>query len=596
MTAREGGVGDVYFGRDSVTGQRTVIRLLEREYISEFQLEHESRALSSLRCETMTPILSLDTSGTRVRVTSAWVDGVGLDKVLLARSLSVFETLTVTDDVLTALVAAHSQGVLHREIRLDAIIVDSQETVRRATLTAFCAPRKPFGDLEQKEVIHELQYMSPEKAGLYEAGLDQRSDLYALGAILFRALSGSDPYPGKETNEVLRRQLSEAPDQNPLLETDAPSVFVDYIRRLMAKDPRDRYQSAESARADLREIKRALAEGEREPRLLLGLRDRRQSLTEAAFIGRTEEISTLTQALVNVRRGAGRALMAVESISGGGKSALLGEVEREARRQGFLIFKGRALQQSAPDPLEIYGSVVKCAHEYAKRDPVFAVLLSSRLGDHAAAVGKLAPELADLLALKIPEVAGPDDFGHHRMVEAMIALIEALGAGASPAILLLDDLQWAQELSLTVLRHWKERAGDKDSRVLIVVAFRSEEVGPTHVIRKIESLEPIALPPLSSSEVERLVESMAGSVPREVFDLTDRLCGGSPFMAAAVVRGMVESEAMRAMPSGDWALDPEGWRTLSTSKQAGAFLARRPFSVKANSSRAAKLPREGMEP
>ena len=565
----------MYFARDPVTGQRTVVRSLDREYISEFQLEHESRALSSLRCEAIAPILALDTSGARVRVISAWVEGVGLDKVLASRRLSLFESLTVTEDILTALLAAHSQGVLHREIRPGAIIVDSYELVRRATLTAFCAPRKPFGDLEQREVIEELQYMSPEKAGLYEAGLDQRSDLYALGAILFRALSGSDPYPGRETNEVLRRQLSEPPDQNPLVEVHVPSVVVDYIRRLMAKDPRDRYQSAESARADLREIKRALAGGEREPRILLGQKDRRQSLTEAAFIGRTEEIAALARGLEKVRSGACRELMGVESISGGGKSALLSEIEREARRQGFLIFKGRALQQSAPDPLEIYGSVVKCAYEFAKRDRSLCLILALRLVDHAAALGKLAPELAELLELKIPEVAGPEDFGHHRMVEAMIALIEALGAGASPAILLLDDLQWAQELSLTVLRSWKERAGDKDSRVFVVVAFRSEEVGPSHVIRKIENLDPIPLPPLNAEEIGQLVESMAGPVPQEVFALTERLSGGSPFMAAAIVRGMVESEAMRTMPGGSWALDIEGWRTLSTSRQAGAFLARR---------------------
>ena len=104
-----------------------------------------------------------------------------------------------------------------------------------------------------------------------------------------------------------------------------PRALDEVIQRLLRKDPRDRYQSAEAALLDLADIAAAVAEGDFEPACAIGSRDRRPTLTEAAFVGRQREIEKLDEQVAQARAGHG-SLVLLESESGGGKTRLLSEL------------------------------------------------------------------------------------------------------------------------------------------------------------------------------------------------------------------------------------------------------------------------------
>jgi two-component system sensor kinase len=108
----------------------------------------------------------------------------------------------------------------------------------------------------------------------------------------------------------------------------------------------------------------------------------------------------------------------------------------------------------------------------------------------------------------------------------------------------------------------------------LVLAFRADEVPSDHPLREIATTSSIELPQLDTGEIRQLAESMAGELPQQIIDAVTQLAAGSPFMASAVMRGLVECEALR--PSSDgWIIDDNKLGDVSSSNQAGTFLARR---------------------
>ena len=111
------------------------------------------------------------------------------------------------------------------------------------------------------------------------------------------------------------------------------------------------------------------------------------------------------------------------------------------------------------------------------------------------------------------------------------------------------------------------------SHVMLVVAFRTEEVPENHLLRRVEPDLHMRLSPFAAPEIRQLVESMAGPLPEEVVQAITRLADGSPFMASAVLRGLVESGALVREPAG-WRVESLEVDDVQSSSAAASFLAR----------------------
>src|SRR5262249_15596377 len=157
----------------------------------------------------------------------------------------------------------------------------------------------------EEETAGTVLYMSPEQAGLLDAEVDERSDLYSTGVLLFECLSGEPPFSGTTITDMLWQHLTASPPELWRLRPGVPRVLDDVVRRLLRKDPRDRYQSAAGVLADLEQIADALARGVDEPSVVIGLQDHRRFLTEPAFVGRDFELSMLEQQMDRASRGQG---------------------------------------------------------------------------------------------------------------------------------------------------------------------------------------------------------------------------------------------------------------------------------------------------
>src|SRR5581483_6895930 len=154
--------------------------------------------------------------------------------------------------------------------------------------------------------------------------VDQRADLYAVGIVLFECLAGSPPFAAEDPGDLLRQHLTAPVPSLRSVGASVPQALEEIVRRLLRKDPDDRYQSAHGARADLQAVAAALARGVPQPAVVIGSHDRRDSLTEPVLAGRSEDLASLEGRLGTVRDGAGE-LVLLEAESGGGKTRLLDE-------------------------------------------------------------------------------------------------------------------------------------------------------------------------------------------------------------------------------------------------------------------------------
>ncbi len=537
------------------------------------RLEHEAHVLSRIGDGVFAPLLDYGSEGEQVYLVMPFVPGITLQTRLEQGPLPVSDAITLGRALMTALGDAHADNVLHRDVKPANIIVNEGSPICEAALIDFGLARSAQLDVSLSgKLVGTAQYLSPEGAGLLDQEVTACSDLYSAGIVLFESLAGRPPFEAESIGEILRQHMTLQPPDLRSLGLSVPRVLDEVIQRLLRKDPRDRYQSAYAVAADLAAIGEALQRGDVEPDLVVGLHDRRQTLTEPAFVGRDEELAALTAQLERTRAGEG-GLVLLEAESGGGKSRLLAEFAQRGAQKGAWIFRGQGLDQAAQRPFQLLTGVAEDLVTSAHLEPSVKESIRHGLKDRQDAACSALPQLSEFFGSNEQNQL-PEEHGETRSVQALTALLNALGDMGHPVIVLLDDCQWADQLTLKVLKNWQTRPENAERPILLVVAFRSEEVASDHPLRALESVAHLKLRAFPVSDVRKLVESMAGPLPDEAVDVIERLAEGSPFMAAAAIRGLLESGALVAEEN-EWRVDPHALKDVSSSRHSAAFLLRR---------------------
>ena len=187
-----------------------------------------------------------------------WLVGESLSVRLQRGPLSLVEAVTLGERVADALTHAHAAGIVHRDLKPSNIfLVDGK--VEQAHLIDFGVAKVADRDLTQTgQMIGTPGYMAPEQVR-GEKTVDHRADLFSLGCVLYRALTGRAPFDGVEVMEILARLLLEQPQPLDEVVLDAPPRLVHLVTALLAKEPARRLGAAAVACTELRAIRDALA-------------------------------------------------------------------------------------------------------------------------------------------------------------------------------------------------------------------------------------------------------------------------------------------------------------------------------------------------
>jgi len=241
-----GGMAIVFKARERQLERDVAIKVLpfslafDKEFVERF--EREARTSAKLEHPNIIPIYRVGKSGRVTYFVMKYLRGQPLSSLLAARgSLPPGEIRQILAQVSRALAYAHKSGIVHRDIKPDNIMFDEHGL---ALVTDFgIAKAATGGKLTGTGMsIGTPHYMSPEQARAQ--GLDGRSDLYSLGVVAYQCLTGSVPYDGEDSFSIGYKHIMEELPAPPL-ETQEQRNLFEVVRKMMAKAPDDRFQSAE---------------------------------------------------------------------------------------------------------------------------------------------------------------------------------------------------------------------------------------------------------------------------------------------------------------------------------------------------------------
>ena len=567
---------ETFFAVDVATGAEVVLKAIDPAFVhpaARMRFQHETQVLRELSGLGLCTLYDAGQSDERLYLAQPFVPGETLEQVLRRGRLSVTATLRIGSDIATALDLAHGAGVCHRDVKPANIIVDGTDPVGAVTLVDFGFARSPWLDESiRDDFVGTVRYLAPESAGLLATPADERSDLYAVGVVLFECLAGRSVFPGPSVGDLLRQHLSMPVPELRTIGVAVPRSVDDLVQRLLRKDPAERYQSASALAADLGELLSAIEAGEAEPRLVIGRRDQRRSLTDPSFVGRYAEVDALAT-LVGGLSGDAAGLVLLEADSGGGKSRLLNEISQQASEAGVTVLHGQGVAQEGQRPFTLLHGVADELVALLDQDGPARSALKNDLQDVAPAVVRALPALGRLLDTTSEQDMGPEQFGELRSLAGLRRLLVSVASLDRPILLLLDDCQWADTLTVRLLAELFA-PGDPPSHLGVIAAFRTEEVPAEHALRRIAGAQALSLGPLSPEAMAMLAESMAGPLPGQILDIVVRLADGNPFMGAAVLRGLVESGALVASDDG-WTVDEVRLQDVQAARRSAAILVRR---------------------
>ncbi len=267
----EGGQGTVYKALDSKLGRTIVIKVLPPEVVAKEanrkRFEREARLASALDHPNICTIFDLNEVDGVHYIAMQYVSGSNVRDLVNGKPLELPSALSIAIQVADALAAAHSEGIIHRDIKAGNVMVNNRGQVK---VLDFGLAKLLDEDAARTSGIHHTEltevgvpygtatYAAPEQAR--GDRVDSRADIFSTGVLLYELLTGSWPFRGKTAVDVRHAVLHEEP--TPLSEARpgaVPASLQQILDRALQKDPRDRYQKISEFRDDLRVVVREIS-------------------------------------------------------------------------------------------------------------------------------------------------------------------------------------------------------------------------------------------------------------------------------------------------------------------------------------------------
>jgi serine/threonine-protein kinase len=292
-----GGMGEVYLAEDTRLNRKVALKVLPGAMAADpsrlQRFQREAEVLAALDHPNIVSIHSIEKSGEIHFLTMGLVEGQSLDRLMAGDGLDLDRLFSVALPVTDALSAAHDKGIIHRDLKPGNIMVgrDGRVKVLDFGLAKVAETREPSGEQAATAtmtsdgiVVGTMPYMSPEQ--IEGRAVDQRSDLFSLGIILYEMATGGRPFKGESSAALISSIMRDSPPSVTDTRTDLPRHLARIVRRCLEKNPRDRYQTARDVHTELKGLREELRtdSAASSPQTTLPL-ERRKRWVPAAVVG-----------------------------------------------------------------------------------------------------------------------------------------------------------------------------------------------------------------------------------------------------------------------------------------------------------------------
>lgn len=466
-------------------------------------LTHEFRTLAGLRHPNIVSVLDYGFDDSTPFFTMELIENAQT-LTSYGKNLDYEEKIRLLIEVLQALSYLHRHHIIHRDLKPDNILVTAEGSVKVMDF-GLAADHSMAAD---KKLAGTVTYMAPERLRGQIASIE--SDLFAVGIIGYELFVGKYPFSRAGFSILAADIMSTTPDTS-ALEGRLGTV----LDRLLAKDPEDRYHSAQT-------VIKALCDATTRTLPAESQSIRESFLQAAPFIGREAELQQLERALHDTLDGRGSAYL-IGGESGVGKSRLLDELAVHAMVEGALVVRGQGVEGGGL-PYQLW------------RDVLPRLLLNIELTELEASILKdLVPNIGNLLGRNVNNA--PELKGTNYLQRLMFIIVDVLRQQAQTVVLLLEDLQWTVE-SVVILNHLLNFV--QDNSWFIVGSYRDDETPDLH--EQLANTQHINLKRLNDEHIAEMSRAMLGEAGTQapMLELLKRETEGNAFFMVEVVRALAE--------------------------------------------------------
>ncbi len=535
----QGGMGVVYRGYDTLLERTVAVKLLSETGLGSegrARLLNEARAAAQLNHPNIVSIYDAGLTGKAPFIVMELVEGASLYD---QHPQDLAQTISFARQICSALEHAHGSHIIHRDLKPENVLVTPAGL---AKLTDFGLARSLSSRLSTEGTISgSVLYMAPEMA--LNQPVDGRSDLYALGVMLYELVCGRLPFNADSPLAVISQHIHAPVVPPSTYRPDLSPAIESIILKLLAKEPDQRYQSALL-------VIQALDEAEAQPQAVLEptLREVKdvdtllEQLARGRLVGRREELETLHRLWQSALNG--HAYLALISGEPGiGKTRLANELIVYARLSGAEVLRGGCYEYEAASP---YLPFVEALREWVRRQSDDELRRS--LGSQAVEIAKLAPEVDSRLGpLPVnPPLEANDE--RLRLFDHIARTFQRLAEG-SGLLFFIDDIHWADQGTLSLLHYLLRHL--RQERFLVIACYREDELDRQHAFAAamVEwNRERLAirttLDRLDYGQVGRLLSSLftIESASDEFTQAIYRETEGNPFFIEEVIKSLIEQK------------------------------------------------------
>ena len=556
----QGGMGVVYAAHDTLLDRDVAVKVIDPRRLDPVLRERftrEARIVARLDHPHVLPVYDFGELDDCSFFVMPLVEGGTLRQLLERPTLRLGDAITIGQQVLMALAHGHEHGVVHRDVKPENILVEQRPNGVRARLADFgVALAKAERRLTQQgAIVGTPDYLSPEQ--VFDDGVDERADIYALGVVLYECVAGQPPFRGV-LQSVLYRIMHEPATPLSELGYDVLPELEQLIMSCLAKEPAER-PAAAALHESLGRCALLVADGDLGAALLSTIHASAPAglAPGSRLIGRDRELGVLGKAL-DVSANNTCQVVLVAGEPGSGRRRLIEEAERLAQARGVRVAYGEFAELGQSYPYQGFGEIIE---QCCRVSP------SPDLSDLAGPLVRLFPALADVPRFQqwlddgasAVEVLGD----RTQMFEVMARALTRIAA-AGPTMYVVARLHDA-DASLDAFSYITRRLASQP--VLFVGSYQSSAVGRDHPLtRVLESFRGsrrfslIELTNLTEADHGELVRTLlpGGQASDELLSRLFALTQGNPYFAIEMVRSLLDSLSIVQRSDGTWTASGSG--------------------------------------